>query len=39
MKTHNPPNPGEFVSGIYLEPHNISGRELAKALGVAASTH
>jgi len=28
----------EFIAGIYLEPNNISGRELAKALGVAAST-
>ncbi|NYT80502.1 HigA family addiction module antidote protein [Alcaligenaceae bacterium] len=26
------------MSGIYLEPNNISGRELVKALGVAAST-
>ncbi|NYT38832.1 addiction module antidote protein, HigA family [Allopusillimonas soli] len=38
MSMHNPPHPGEFISGIYLEPNNISGRELAKALGVAAST-
>lgn len=38
MNMHNPPHPGEFISGIYLEPNKISGRELAKALGVAAST-
>jgi addiction module HigA family antidote len=38
MNMHNPPYPGEFISGIYLEPNNISGRELAQALGVAAST-
>ena len=38
MNMHNPPHPGEFISGIYLEPNNISGRDLAKALGVAAST-
>ncbi|MER1967830.1 HigA family addiction module antitoxin [Castellaniella sp. GW247-6E4] len=38
MSMHNPPHPGEFISGIYLEPNNISGRELAQALGVAAST-
>ncbi|MFW7340377.1 HigA family addiction module antitoxin [Pollutimonas sp. H1-120] len=38
MNMHNPPHPGEFISGIYLEPNNISGRELAQALGVAAST-
>ena len=35
---HNPPHPGEFISGIYLEPNGISGRELADTLGVAAST-
>jgi addiction module HigA family antidote len=35
---HNPPHPGEFISEIYLEPNNISGRELAGKLGVAAST-
>ena len=38
MSMHNPPHPGEFISGIYLEPNNISGRELAEKLGVAAST-
>jgi addiction module HigA family antidote len=38
MNMHNPPHPGEFISGIYLEPNNISGRELAQALDVAAST-
>jgi len=37
MNMHSPPHPGEFISGIYLGPNNISGRELAKALGVAAS--
>jgi len=38
MNMHNPPHPGEFISGVYLDPNNISGRELAKALDVAAST-
>ncbi len=38
MKMHNPPHPGEFISGVYLEPYKISGRELAEKLGVAAST-
>ncbi|MCC6197913.1 MAG: HigA family addiction module antidote protein [Burkholderiales bacterium] len=38
MSMHNPPHPGEFISGIYLEPNSISGRELAQALGVASST-
>lgn len=38
MNMHNPPHPGEFITGIYLEPNNISGRVLAEKLGVAAST-
>lgn len=35
---HNPPHPGEFISEVYLEPFQISGRELARKLDVAAST-
>ncbi|MDQ3289024.1 MAG: HigA family addiction module antitoxin [Pseudomonadota bacterium] len=38
MAMHNPPHPGEFIMGIYLEPNGISGRELAQKLDVAAST-
>lgn len=38
MTMHSPPHPGEFITGIYLEPHGISGRELAVKLDVAAST-
>jgi len=38
MNMHNPPHPGEFITGAYLEPDDISGRELAEKLGVAAST-
>ncbi len=38
MAMHNPPHPGEFITGVYLEPNNLSGRELALKLGVAAST-
>lgn len=38
MSMHAPPHPGEFITGIYLEPNGISGRELAEKLGVAAST-
>ena len=37
MTMHNPPHPGEFIAGIYLEPNGISGRVLAEKLGVAAS--
>jgi addiction module HigA family antidote len=35
---HNPPHPGEFITEVYLEPNSLSGRELAAALGVSAST-
>lgn len=38
MSMHAPPHPGEFITGIYLEPNGISGRELAQKLGVAVST-
>lgn len=35
---HSPPHPGEFISDVYLQPFGVSGRELAKQLGVAPST-
>ena len=38
MAMHNPPHPGEFITGVYLEPNGISGRELAEKLDVAPST-
>lgn len=38
MTMHNPPHPGEFIVKVYLEPNDLSGRELAAKLGVAAST-
>ena len=38
MTMHNPPHPGEFITEVYLVPNNLSGRELAAQLGVAAST-
>lgn len=38
MAMHNPPHPGEFITEVYLEPNNLSGRELAASLGEAAST-
>lgn len=38
MAMHNPPHPGEFITQVYLEPNNLSGRGLAVKLGVAAST-
>ncbi len=38
MAMHNPPHPGAFIQEVYLTPNEISGRELALQLGVAAST-
>ena len=38
MAMHNPPHPGEFIQSVYLEPNNLSCREVADKLGVAAST-
>ena len=38
MPMHNPPHPGEFITEVYLLPNELSGRELAAQLGVAAST-
>ncbi len=38
MAMHNPPHPGEFITDVYLEPNNLSSRELAAKLGVSAST-
>lgn len=32
------PHPGELISGTYLEPNALGGRELAENLGVAEST-
>ena len=38
MAMHNPPHPGAFIQEVYLTPYQMSGRELALQLGVAAST-
>jgi addiction module HigA family antidote len=35
---HNPPHPGEFIVGVYLEPNGIRAKELAEKLDVSAST-
>ena len=35
---HNPPHPGEFITEVYLAPHRLSGRDLARRLNVAPST-
>ena len=38
MPMHNPPHPGEFITAVYLEPNDLSVREMATALGVSPST-
>lgn len=38
MAMHNPPHPGEFIREVYLEPFDISARQVAESLGVSAST-
>jgi addiction module HigA family antidote len=38
MAMHNPPHPGEFIQEVYLEPNELSARELSSKLGVAPST-
>lgn len=38
MAMHNPPHPGEFILGTYMEPFGLSGRSLAESLNVSPST-
>lgn len=38
MAMRNPPHPGEFIREVYLEPFDISARQVAESLGVSAST-
>jgi addiction module HigA family antidote len=38
MQMYNPPHPGKFIYSTYMEPFDISCRQLAKHLQVAAST-
>jgi antitoxin HigA-1 len=38
MAMHNPPHPGIFIKTVYLEPNEISCRQLANKLDVATST-
>ena len=35
---HNPPHPGEFIHDVYLEPFDISCRQLAIKLSVSPIT-
>ena len=38
MTMHNPPHPGEFIREVYLEPFEITGRQLSFKLDVSPST-
>ena len=38
MLMHNPPNPGEVLRGLCLEPLNLSVTDAATALGVSRKT-
>ena len=38
MPMHNPPHPGEFIQEVYLNPLDISYRQVALKLKVAPST-
>ena len=38
MAMHNPPHPGEFIQETYMIPFDVSCRNLATKLDVAAST-
>ena len=38
MPMHNPPHPGEFIREVYLEPHSMTGRQVASKLRVSPST-
>ena len=38
MAMHNPPHPGEFIREVYLEPFEITGRQLSFKLCVSPST-
>ena len=38
MTMHNPPHPGEFIHDVYLEPFDISCRQLAIKLSVSPIT-
>lgn len=38
MTMYNPPHPGEFIKEVYLDPYNISSRQVAEKLKVSPST-
>jgi len=38
MTMHNPPHPGEFIQEVYMEPFDLTGRQLAAKLNISPST-
>jgi addiction module HigA family antidote len=38
MAMYNPPHPGEFIREVYLEPFQVSARQVAAKLHVSPST-
>jgi addiction module HigA family antidote len=38
MGMYNPPHPGEFIREVYLEPFQLSARQVAAKLRVSPST-
>ena len=38
MTMYNPPHPGEFIREVYLDPYDLSIRELAESLDLSPST-
>ena len=38
MAMHNPPHPRAFIREVYLEPFEITGRQLSAKLGISPST-
>ena len=37
MALHHPPHPGEFIIQVYLDPNNLSGREVLSVRGHRAA--
>jgi len=38
MRQHNPPHPGKFIRRTYIEPFEVSARQIAQHLAVSPST-
>ncbi|MEM6597959.1 MAG: HigA family addiction module antitoxin [Cyanobacteria bacterium P01_D01_bin.36] len=38
MRQYNPPHPGKFIRRTYMEPFDVSARQIAEYLSVSPST-